>query len=207
MARVLLASGSERRRVMINELFPGDGVEIEFCTLEGAEPDPTTGLEVRVQVENASESKAVFLAMKLEKSDIFDLAVVSDTLVEDPDDLEIALGKPKDKLEAASTLIRLSGRRHKVWSSTAIVNRNGHGVNIGHGWSANIFTDYAIVEFDEIDPELLENMVVNGAWIGKAGGYDLAREAGSFSRIILGHESTVLGLSIRAVEELRRMLS
>ena len=52
-----------------------------------------------------------------------DIILVSDTLVEDPDDQRAALGKPKDESSAAFSLIRLSGRRHRVWSSTAILSR------------------------------------------------------------------------------------
>ena len=43
----------------------------------------------------------------------FDLVIVSDTLLADPDDMEQTLGKPHDSVEAAMMLHRLSGRRHK----------------------------------------------------------------------------------------------
>jgi len=207
MPAILLASASERRRMMMEELSSEESIELRFCTLDGEEPAPSSGLEVNLQVEGACLNKARFVALEKNKAEGFDIVVVSDTLVEDPDDFQMALGKPKDEFEATSTLIRLSGRRHKVWSSTAIINRGSEGMPIGSGWNARIFTDYSIVEFDEIDSEIMEYLIGNGSWIGKAGGYDLAGDGGKFSRIIIGDESTVLGLSIGAVEELKRILS
>ena len=207
MPTVLLASASERRRMMMKDLFSNSSVELEFCKLKGAEPEPYSGLEVNRQVENSCLNKAMFAVMERGKMIRADIIVVSDTLVEDPDDYQVALGKPKDELEATATLIRLSGRRHKVWSSTAIISRSPKGIGVGFGWSAKIFTDYSIVEFDEIDSEMLEHLIGNGSWIGKAGGYDLAGDLGGFSKVILGDESTVLGLSISAIGELRRVLN
>ena len=207
MPTVLLASASERRRMMMKDLFSKGSVELEFCKLKGAEPKPSSGLEVNRQVEDSCLNKAMFAVMERGKMIQADIIVVSDTLVEDPDDYQVALGKPKDDLEATATLIRLSGRRHKVWSSTAIISRSPEGIGVGLGWSAKIFTDYSIVEFDEIDSEMLEHLIGNGSWIGKAGGYDLAGDLGEFSKVILGDESTVLGLSISAIGELRRVLN
>ncbi len=208
MPLVLLASASERRRTLMSKKFGVDGVELFFTTLEGAEPEPSASLEVRLQVEASCLQKARAAASEQYTRDhpSLELIVVSDTLVEDPDDILVALGKPKDKMSAASTLIRLSGRRHKVWSSTAIMTRNGDGLDVGFGWRAKIWTDFSIVEFDEIGGQKMEDMIGSGSWIGKAGGYDLAGKAGSFSRIIEGEDVTVLGFSTRAIEELRNIL-
>ncbi len=209
MPLVLLASASERRRALMSELFGGDVNELIFSTLEEGEPEPSTGVGVRVQVETSclQKARAAALEQSTRVDSIPNLIVVSDTLVEDPDDFLVALGKPKDKMWAASTLIRLSGRRHKVWSSTAIMTRNGAGVEVGLGWQAKVWTDFSIVEFGEIGGKVMEDLIVSGSWIGKAGGYDLAGKAGSFSSIIEGEEVTVLGFATRAVEELRGMLS
>ena len=192
----------------MSKKFGVDGVELFFTTLEGAEPEPSASLEVRLKVEASCLQKARAAASEQYTRDhpSLELIVVSDTLVEDPDDILVALGKPKDKMSAASTLIRLSGRRHKVWSSTAIMTRNGDGLDVGFGWRAKIWTDFSIVEFDEIGGQKMEDMIGSGSWIGKAGGYDLAGKAGSFSRIIEGEDVTVLGFSTRAIEELRNIL-
>ncbi|MDG1540040.1 MAG: Maf family protein [Candidatus Thalassarchaeaceae archaeon] len=208
MPVILLVSASERRRAIMADFSEKDGIEVRFSVLKEPEPEPLTNLEVHLQVESSCMHKARSAVLELgygENSDV-EMIVVSDTLVEDPDDSRVALGKPEDKVSAASTLIRLSGRRHKVWSSTAIVTRNGTGLEVGAGWRAEIWTDFSIVEFDEIGVDGMEDLIGSGSWFGKAGGYDLAGKAGSFSRVIEGEDVTVLGFSSCAFEEIGGIL-
>ena len=208
MPAILLASASERRRAMMSELSEVGGKEILFSTLKELEPGPSASLEVNLQVEYSCMHKARSAASEhvAIEDQVAEIIVVSDTLVEDPDDCRAALGKPKDKISAASTLIRLSGRRHKVWSSTAIITRNGPGTEVGSDWHATIWTDFSIVEFDEIDVDVMEELIRSESWVGKAGGYDLAGKAGSFTRIIEGEDVTVLGFSSRAFSEIKKLL-
>ena len=208
MPAILLASASERRREMMSELSGVGGKELLFSTLKEHEPEPSASLEVHLQVEASCMHKARSAASEHVsiENPVAEIIVVSDTLVEDPDDCRVALGKPRDKISAASTLIRLSGRRHKVWSSTAIITRNGPGPEVGSGWHATIWTDFSIVEFDEIDAGTMEEMIGSESWVGKAGGYDLAGKAGSFTRIIEGEDVTVLGFSSRAFSEIKKLL-
>ena len=209
MPVVLLASASERRRLMMEDFSKIDEIEILFSILKEPEPEPSAVLEVNLQVESSCLHKARNATSEFayDENPDLEMIVVSDTLVEDPDDSRIALGKPKDKISAASTLIRLSGRRHKVWSSTAIISRDGRGSEDSRGWQTKVWTDFAIVEFDEIGVEELEELIGSGSWIGKAGGYDLAENASSFSRIIEGSRETVLGFSVRAFDEIKKSLS
>ena len=208
MPAILLASASERRRAMMSDLPGVGGKEILFSTLKELEPGPSASLEVNLQVEASCMHKARSAASENVsiEDQVAEIIVVSDTLVEDPDDCRAALGKPKDKISAASTLIRLSGRRHKVWSSTAIITRNGPGTEVGSGWHAAIWTDFSIVEFDEIDVDAMDELIRSESWVGKAGGYDLAGKAGSFTRIIEGEDVTVLGFSSRAFSEIKKLL-
>ncbi len=208
MPAILLASASERRRAIMADFSEIDGIEVRFSVLKEPEPEPSTNLEVHLQVESSCMHKARSAVLELgngENSDV-EIIVVSDTLVEDPDDSRVALGKPEDKVCAASTLIRLSGSRHKVWSSTAIITRNGTGLEVGAGWRAAIWTDFSIVEFDEIGADGMEDLIGSGSWFGKAGGYDLAGKAGSFSRVVEGEDVTVLGFSARAFKEIGGIL-
>jgi len=208
MTVILLASASERRRAIMTEVSGVGGHGLQFRTIKKHEPEPSSSLEVNLQVEASCMHKArsaVSEHVSIEDPGV-EIIVVSDTLVEDPDDCRVALGKPIDKISAASTLIRLSGRRHKVWSSTAIITRNGPGVEVGSGWHARIWTDSSIVEFDEIDVDAMDDLIGSESWVGKAGGYDLAGKAGSFTRIVEGVDVTVLGFSSRAFSEIKRLL-
>ena len=136
-----------------------------------------------------------------------DIIIVSDTLVESPGDEKMALGKPEDSFMATSMLLRLSGRRHRVWSSTAIlVQNNKEYEEIYSKWRYKIWTDYAIVEFDELSEEDIIRLVESNSWVGKAGGYDLAGHAKKYTKIIEGDVVTVLGFSKKAINELERMV-
>jgi len=142
-----------------------------------------------------------------EGENVADIILVSDTLVEDPDDERAALGKPKDESSAAFSLIRLSGRRHRVWSSTAIISRKTGDIDVGDDWLATIWTDYAIVEFEQMEEDEIIDLINSRSWDGKAGGYDLAGDAGKFARVIDGEEVTVLGFSNRAIDSLSGFLN
>jgi len=135
-----------------------------------------------------------------------DLVIVADTLVEDPEDSLIAMGKPDDVVSATAMLLRLSGRRHRVWSSTALLwspESERKGAEILHGgWSADIWTESAIVEFDDLSEETLSELILSDSWVGKAGAYDLAGKAGASVVLVEGEEVTVLGFAPTAIEAL-----
>ena len=113
------------------------------------------------------------------------LVIVADTLVEDPDDSLQPLGQPANRREALNMLLRLSGRNHRVWTGTALIQ--GHYVE---SW-----VESATVSIDTLDEDVLEALIVSDSWRGKAGGYDFAGAMGQFATIVDGVEETVLGFS------------
>ena len=208
MPLVTLASASERRRQILSVHLEDLDTCLEFCTLREPEQEVSSGMEVNLQVESSCIRKAM-AAVKERASgeNLADIILVSDTLVEDPDDERAALGKPKDESSAAFSLIRLSGRRHRVWSSTAILSRKIGDVDVGNDWLATIWTDYAIVEFVNIGDDDIIDLINSRSWEGKAGGYDLAGAAGKFASVVDGKEVTVLGFSSRAIDSLNGFLN
>ena len=107
-----------------------------------------------------------------------------DILVEDPDDSLNPMGKPVNRQEALSMLLRLSGRNHRVWSGTAVISGD-----VVQSWITSATVSIRL--FSESD---LEALILSGSWKGKAGGYDLAGAMGQFAEIIDGDEDTILGL-------------
>ena len=207
MASILLASASQRRNDWLSEFLASGGSEIEVRPLVSSEPAPSNGLDVRVQTETTCMAKATAAAREMAISGAsHDLVIVADTLVEDPEDPLVAMGKPGDVVSATAMLLRLSGRRHRVWSSTALLWPSGsdrEGAEVLHGgWSADIWTESAIVEFNDLSADTLADLILSDSWIGKAGAYDLAGEAGSNAVLVEGHEVTVLGFAPSAVDAL-----
>ena len=209
MPLILLASASERRRQILSEHLKDQDACLEFYILREPEQEVSGVMEVNLQVESSCIRKAMAAAKEKasEGENVADIILVSDTLVEDPDDERAALGKPKDESSAAFSLIRLSGRRHRVWSATAIISRKTGDIDVGDDWLATIWTDYAIVEFEQMEEDEIIDLINSRSWDGKAGGYDLAGDAGKFARVIDGEEVTVLGFSNRAIDSLSGFLN
>ena len=185
--RVWLASQSSRRAEMLGQIFPD-------LTCQGINTvdETSSALDVSGQVLEICQKKASAITDNVD----YELVVVSDTMLQDPDVDSLAMGKASDAIEAAAMLHRLSGRRHRVWSATGIFYRGS--------WEFHL--NQAIVEFDNLSDEVLVELVLNNSWVGKAGSYDLAGPAGRYTSIIEGSEETVLGFSNRAIVELSNLI-
>ena len=212
MTSILLASASQRRYDWLCSFLTDGESKIESRPLISPEPAPSKGIDVRVQTATTCIAKANAAAIEGAISGAAqDLVIVADTLVEDPEDPLVAMGKPGDVVSATAMLLRLSGRRHRVWSSTALLwspNRSREGTEVLHGgWSADIWTESAIVEFDDLSEDTLADLLLSESWVGKAGAYDLAGEAGANANLVEGAEVTVLGFAPAAIDALLEVLS
>ena len=95
------------------------------------------------------------------------------------------MGQPNNRHEALNMLLRLSGRNHRVWTGTALIQ----------GDKVECWVESATVSIDLLDEDVLEALIVSDSWRGKAGGYDYAGPMGDFATIIDGVEETVLGFT------------
>lgn len=188
MVSIWLASQSPRRAAMVQERFP-----MVHCEgLEGVDETPTSYGSISEQVASICQAKADAVP----SGHGFDVVIVCDTVISDPDEVNTLLGKPRDAVHAATMLHRLSGRRHQVWSAA--------GVLVQGKWS--YFVEYAVVEIEELPDEVLVELILNESWKGKAGGYDLAGPMGTFAQVIDGASSTVLGIPQAVLEMLDSIL-
>lgn len=179
--RVWLASASKRRKEMLQPLFHNLHCQALELVDESSNADTVPG-----QILEICQKKAA----AVKNSQDFDLIIVSDTMLQDPDFDDLAMGKANDSLQAAAMLHRLSGRRHKVWSATGVFHQGE--------WEFHL--NQSIVEFDILADDVLVEMVLNKSWVGKAGAYDLAGPMSSYARLVEGDESTVLGIAGDAME-------
>ena len=211
MTRILLASKSERRISWLKENLEDSDFRFFSSALKSTEIKPPKGFEVSKQVEIVCQSKAenARIENKLSinrRERNYDAILVSDTMIEDPDDYTLSIGKPKDALTATSNLIRLSGRKHRVWSSTSVLLPREVATANGK-WDILNRTNGATVEFSELGDDEIYKLVSSESWKGKAGGYDLAGIAGEFCRVTEGEEVTVLGFSPDAMNILKQAFS
>jgi septum formation protein len=185
---VWLASKSPRRAQLLRELFPN----IVCQGIEGVDEKPPLG-EVEYQVLEICKKKAWAADLESQIVD-YDVVIVCDTMLCDPDDSMLSLGKPIDEIEAAMMLHRLSGRRHQVWSATGIKKLSK--------WK--FYCESSIVEINPLSDEVLVELILSKSWQGKAGGYDLAGPMGQWAKLIDGSESTVLGIASQALFDLQQ---
>ena len=202
--RIRLASASSRRLNWLTEHLNGLA-KIDAKPLVGEEKK--TDGEVSIQVTQVLEDKISRARLQFylesqtsEERDTLPppgLWVVSDTLVEDPNDVNSALGQPENEISALRMLLDLSGRRHLVWSGTAIIDFTKPEPII------NRYIESAGVEFQSLDESVLSLLISSGSWRGKAGAYDMAGKAEEFTQLIEGEKVTVLGFASQAIEEIR----
>ena len=117
------------------------------------------------------------------------LVISSDTLVE----LDgIALGKPRDSAEAFEMLKSLSGRAHNVHTGVAV------------HYKGKLFSGVATstVYFKELSDSEINEYVLSGEPLDKAGAYGIQGAAGKFVLRYDGDFDTIVGLSLRLTKEL-----
>ena len=205
---VRLASSSSRRRQWLLERYTN--ISLDFGGLIGEESSPPIGWSVRDQVDFVLNQKierarlehhlTISKERKSNSPRCANLWIVADTLVEDPYDPFLSLGQPSDSIAALHMLTNLSGRRHLVWSGTAVLDFSVPTVVVHRS------IESATVEFNQLSNDEFAQLIESGSWQGKAGAYDLAGPAGAYAHLVSGHEITVLGLSHASIEYLDRIM-
>ncbi len=182
----MLASASPRRQELLRTLisdfdvFPAQ-IDEESHTL--VDPVATARLLAKLKAEEAQIHfpNAVIIA--------------GDTVVAvETETGWTQLSKPKDRAEARSFLLELSGRSHVVITALAIAHK------------ANMLVDHekTIVRFRALAAAEIETYIATSEPYDKAGGYGIQGAASHFIEGIDGSTSNVIGLP---VEKLEAMLS
>ena len=181
MHRIILASGSPRRRELLGQLYG----EFEIITSEVDETlgDGVTPLRgVEILAVRKGEAVAVTLP-----SDC--VVISSDTLVEINDE---PLGKPTSRLDAYRMLRALSGNYHNVHTGIA-VHYDGRVIS---GVAS------ARVKFKPLSDEEIYAYIDGGEPMDKAGAYAIQGEGGKFIEGYDGDFDTIMGLSVKLTKEL-----
>ena len=185
-ARLVLASGSPRRRQLLEEAglsFAVAATDVDE-TIALDTPPLAAARELAERKVRAALERVVAGAGG---EGIWLLA--ADTVVAVPDgDGTLLLGKPDGPAEARAFLDRLSGSRHEVVTGVAVARAGG---------SPRVDAERTVVTMRELSVDERDAYVASGEWQGKAGGYAIQETADAF---VLGLEEggfdNVVGLPV-----------
>ena len=183
MPRLILASGSPRRREILQNL----GIPFEVVTCETDENCSLTDPAAYVRELAARKGTAVRELLRARGEDLSDtLILAADTVVAMDSTI---LGKPTDRADAMRMLRALSGRSHAVYSGIALLC----------GEKIAVHSERTAVCVAPLTEDQLARYVATGEPDDKAGSYAMQ---GLFSPYISGIEGcyfNVVGLPVHAL--------
>ena len=178
MTRLILASGSPRRRELLGYL----GVPFDVRPPD-VDETPLAGEQPAAYVERIALTKAA--AVDGEIVIAADTTVVLDGII---------MGKPTDPSDAVRMLRALAGRDHEVLTAVAVKS----------GGAVNTTVVRTVVTMTPIDDHEIEWYVATGEPLDKAGAYALQGAGGIFVARLDGSSSNVVGLPLAELMALLR---
>ncbi|KZY95121.1 hypothetical protein A3752_03750 [Oleiphilus sp. HI0081] len=178
MADLLLASGSSRRRELLEQIgvpYHSASMDIDESVLEGELPD--------AYVRRLAKEKALAgLSFNPEKT-----VLAADTTVTINGTI---LGKPDNERVAFEMLKRLSGTNHLVLTGIAVAKLSEGKAVI----EADVVTTE--VSFMKLSDQQIRQYIATGEPMDKAGAYGIQGKAALFVEGIVGSYSNVVGLPL-----------
>lgn len=171
---IILASGSPRRRELLNTL----GLSFRVCPAKGEENAPE-GAGPEEIVKALSRAKAAEVSRQFAGN----LIIAADTIVYLDGRV---LGKPKDEADACAMLASLSGRAHEVYT----------GVTVMLGEDTLCEAECTKVFFRELSAEEIDAYVASGDPMDKAGAYGIQGRASLMVERLEGDYFNVMGLPL-----------
>ena len=181
MSRIVLASGSPRRRELLAKLY--DKFDIITSDVDESLDGGVSPLE---GVEILAVRKGQAVAVGLDPDCV---VISSDTLVEIGG---VPLGKPTSREDAYRMLSLLSGNYHNVHTGIAV----HHAGRVVSGVAS------ARVKFKSLDKAEIYAYIDGGEPMDKAGAYAIQGEGGRFIEGFDGDFDTIMGLSVSLTKEL-----
>lgn len=185
MSKIILASSSPRRKMLLEQL----GLEFEVITSD-IEEKVESGLSPEEVVKSLAYQKAKSVANGL-TGDY--LVIGSDTIVALDNEI---LGKPIDYNDAYRMLKNLSGKTHEVMTGVCIINTTDKTYLVD--------CDVSHVKFRNIEYEEIKAYVKSGEPLDKAGAYGIQGLASVFIEKIEGSYTGIVGLPVFTVDKLLR---
>lgn len=176
--RLLLASGSPRRRELLDKL----GVEVVRAHLKDVDENYPSTMKAEEVAAHLSRKKAEAYIGEIAPDEVL---ITADTVVVDGNRV---LGKPHDEAEAREMLRELSGHCHKVIT----------GVTLATATDMRTFSETTEVEFAELSDAEIAYYVEHYRPLDKAGAYGIQEWIGYIGiEGIRGDYYNVMGLPLR----------
>ena len=181
--RIILASGSPRRKMFI------DSLGIEYV-VEQSEFDEY--LDDDLIPEEVAQALARGKAQKVANNYAQDYVLGADTIVA-VDGKQY--GKPVDAAEAKDMLLRISGRTHQVVTGVALININNNVLQS--------FADTAHITFGVLPIDVIDAYIATNDPYDKGGGYTMQHPLlKPYITQITGDPMTIIGLPLRRVHSM-----
>jgi len=185
-AQIILASASPRRRELLEQI----GITAIVQSVD-IDESMRPGESVKAYVQRLAMEKAergFEMINNIQKLPVLG----SDTIVEIDG---MVLGKPQNRQHAKEMLQQLSGKKHAVHTSVAIVTEDKKIIDTS---SSQVF-------FNKLDEQEIDSYVATGEADDKAGSYAIQGLAAQFVKNINGSFSGVMGLPLfETVQLLKR---
>lgn len=183
--RFTLASGSPRRRKILNEV----GISFEVII-----PDIEEICDIRLPPEK--------LAIDLAQQKLASITATAGHVYLSCDTIVVLDGelltKPLDVSDARRILFTLSGRTHSVYTGLALCNGSTNKHYYG--------VEESRVRFHKLDARIIDEYIASGEPLDKAGAYGIQGMGGFFVDSIEGNIDNVIGLPLAELELLAGQL-
>ncbi len=187
MSQIILASGSPRRKELLEQM----GLTFEVCPAKGEEVITTTvpsDVVEELSRQKAEEVAGGILSWMVRHSLQDILIIGSDTVVAFEGKI---LGKPKDEADAKRMLSMLSGKTHSVFTGVTFVFIDQSGKT-----GEYTFYDKTDVTMYDMSEKEIEHYIATGEPMDKAGAYGIQGKGAIYIKGIAGDFYNVMGLPI-----------
>lgn len=182
ITQIVLASASDRRKILLEQI----GVVFDVVAVD-VDETPQIKEPPLFYVQRLAELKARTALQKI-KNNLPVLGADTSVVFENQ-----ILGKPRDAQHAVEMLMLLSGKRHHVMTSVAMINNEERLLS---------FVSTTEVSFDEITPAQAQAYWQTGEPVDKAGAYAIQGLAAMWVKEIKGSYSGVMGLPLYETAQL-----
>jgi len=180
--RIILASGSPRRKELLAYLFEA------FDVIPSGIDEAASGSPAQ-QVEKLAADKANDIAGHYPDA----VVIGADTLVAVDEHI---LGKPKDEADAAAMLRMLSGRSHNVYTGVAVITDG----------QMHTVVESTRVTFCRMSDDEISEYIATGEPMDKAGAYGIQGYGGKYISGIEGCFFNVMGLPLNRLNTMLKSM-